>query len=244
MDITVNLANEPYIDSRPIVRALRVSMLVVAVLIVTVASAAFFVNHKAQESRQRERSLELSVNSMQVAQRTYQATMRSSLALDTARQADELNQIFDAKAFSWTGVMQDLERVLPSKVQVTAIEPTRTKEGAISLHLRVVGPHEKSIDLLRNLEESRQFIEPRIVGESLANNQGSGQKSVAVDASTLMEFDILTGYNDAAREEPASPPATDSSSRQAAHAATARPIAAHTAAPAAKKRTASNGGAQ
>lgn len=218
MDITVNLANQPYIDSRPIIRGLRISMLIVGVLTLAVASTAFFVNRKAQESRRRDRSLEATMSSMQAEQRAYQTTMRSSLALDTARRADELNQIFDAKAFSWTGVMQDLERVLPSKVQVTAIEPTRTKEGAISLHLRVVGPHERSIDLLRNLEASRQFIEPRIVGESLANNQGSGQKSVAVDASTLMEFDLLTGYNDTARDDPSGPGQATTSSQEPAHA--------------------------
>ncbi|WP_109488878.1 hypothetical protein [Occallatibacter savannae] len=238
MDITVNLANQPYIDSRPIIRALRVAIVVAASLTVIAATTAFFVNRKAQEARRQERSVELSMSSMQAEQRAYQSTMRSDLALNTARQADELNQIFDAKAFSWTGVMQDLERVLPSKVQVTAIEPTRTKEGAITLHLRVVGPHEKSIDLLRNLEESRSFVDPRIVGESLANNLGSGQKSIAVDASTMMEFDLLTGYNDAARD----PKITDTSAQQASHAPSATPSSASKAIAALTHPSASIGG--
>lgn len=198
MDITVNLANEPYIDSRPIIRGLRISMVVVAALSVIIGSITFVVHRKAQDAISREHILAATTGSLQAEQRTYQSIMRSSRAFETGRQADELNQIFDAKAFSWTAVMQDLERVLPTKVQVTAIEPTRTKEGTTYLHLRVVGPHERSIDLLRNLEDSRRFVQPRIVGESLANNAGSGQKSVAVDASTMMEFDLMAEYNDSA----------------------------------------------
>ena len=36
--------------------------------------------------------------------------------------------------------MEDLETVLPGGVQVTTLEPTRDKDGHITLHLRVLGP--------------------------------------------------------------------------------------------------------
>ena len=81
-------------------------------------------------------------------------------------QAEALNQLFDEKAFSWTLAMEDLETVLPGGVQVTSIEPIRDKDGHITLHLRVVGPRDLADDLVRNLEHSRRFLLPRIVGEN------------------------------------------------------------------------------
>lgn len=244
MDITVNLANEPYIDSRPIIRGLRISMIVAAALSVIIGSATFFVHRKAQESLSREHALEATTGSLQAEQRAYQNIMRSSVAFQTARQAEELNQIFDAKAFSWTAVMQDLEGVLPTKVQVTAIEPARTKEGTTYLHLRVVGPHEKSIDLLRNLEDSRRFVQPRIVGESLANNAGSGQKSVAVDASTMMEFDLMTEYDASAPNDAIPAPSTDGKRwQQSAEDRASSQAITHDASASLRKHAALNGGA-
>jgi type IV pilus assembly protein PilN len=215
MDITVNLAEQPYIDSRPIIRALRIGMGIAVLLSLAVGIAAFFVHRNAQEVRGRSHALEASVDSLQAEEHAYRNMMRSSSVVEIAQQADELNQIVDAKAFSWTAVMQDLERVLPSRVQVTAIEPMRTKDGSTSLHLRVVGPHEKSVDLLRNLEASKRFLQPRIVGESLANNEGLGQKIVAVDASTMMEFDLMAEYNGSAQQTGTTVQQSDSPLKQA-----------------------------
>jgi type IV pilus assembly protein PilN len=227
MEITVNLANEPYIDSRPILRGLRISMAITAVLTIAVVATAFLVHRRARETRGRNHAIEASLDSLQAEQRAYRSMMRATDVVEVAHQADELNQIFDAKAFSWTAVMQGLERVLPGKVQVTAIEPIRTKDGSTSLHLRVVGPHEKSVDLLRNLEGSRRFLQPRIVGESLANNQGAGQKSVAIDASTMMEFDLMTDYNGSVQDVPAQQgnvPSKESPNKRAQVPITARKV--------------------
>ena len=42
-----------------------------------------------------------------------------------------LNQLLLRKSFSWTAVMMDLENVLPTGVQVTAIEPQVTADGDV-----------------------------------------------------------------------------------------------------------------
>ena len=75
-------------------------------------------------------------------------------------QAENLNQLFDEKAFSWTLAMEDLETVLPGGVQVTTLEPVRDKDGHITLHLRVLGPRDRAIELVQNLEHSKRFLQP------------------------------------------------------------------------------------
>jgi len=110
----------------------------------------------------------------------------------------ELNQILDEKAFSWTLAMEDLETVLPSGVQVTTLEPYREKNGNTTLHLRVIGPRDRAVDLVRNLEQSRHFLLPRIVGESFETSGGFIEKLEPVSATNRVNFDLLAEYNPAA----------------------------------------------
>src|SRR6267378_913364 len=53
--------------------------------------------------------------------------------------AQFLNGLFAWKSFSRTAVMMDLEKVLPTGVQVTSIEPQISKEGDVNIRLRVSG---------------------------------------------------------------------------------------------------------
>jgi type IV pilus assembly protein PilN len=90
--------------------------------------------------------------------------------------------------------MEDLETVLPGGVQVTTLEPTRDKEGHITLHLRVLGPRDKSVQLIANLEHSRRFLSPRIAGESSESATGPNQRVEPVSASNRVNFDVLAEY--------------------------------------------------
>jgi type IV pilus assembly protein PilN len=101
--------------------------------------------------------------------------------------------------------MEDLETVLPGGVQVTQLEPLRDKTGAITLHLRVVGPRNRAVDLVQNLEHSRRFLLPRIVGESAESTGGVGQQLEPVSASNRENFDLLADYNTAAPIEHRAP---------------------------------------
>lgn len=193
MNIQINLANRPYVDLHSLIRWLRWSIGALAILILGAGGAAYFVHERATEASSHHRATEERMSALREEQLAYRVKIHSVDVVEIANDTEELNLLFDAKAFSWTAVMKDLETVLPNGVQVTAIEPLRTTAGETILHVRAVGPHEKGVDLLQNLEQSKRFMKPKIVGESLAN-QSAGQKNSAVDRSTMMEFDILVNY--------------------------------------------------
>ena len=113
---------------------------------------------RLKQARSQEHSLDGAIARISAERQGYQATMQQPLNAQLLMQADTLNQLFDEKAFSWTVAMESLETVLPGGVQVTAIEPVRNKDGHITLHLRVVGPRDRSEDLVKNLEQSRRFL--------------------------------------------------------------------------------------
>jgi type IV pilus assembly protein PilN len=91
--------------------------------------------------------------------------------------------------------MEDLEIVLPAGVQVSTLEPIRATDGSITLHLRVIGPRDRAIDLVRNLEGSKDFLQPRIVGENSESSGSPGEKLEPVSASNRVNFDLLVNYN-------------------------------------------------
>jgi type IV pilus assembly protein PilN len=91
--------------------------------------------------------------------------------------------------------MEDLETVLPSGVQVTSIEPARAKEGPITLKLRVVGPRNRAVELVQNLEHSKHFLLPRIIGESAESTGGPAERLEPVSASNRVNFELLADYN-------------------------------------------------
>jgi type IV pilus assembly protein PilN len=199
--IAINLASRAFANIAPVLKNLRIAMGVLALAAAVLLLGLRAVHEKAEEARARDHSLDGKIASVRQERMGYEALMRQPDNARTLAQAQNLNQLFDEKAFSWTMAMEDLETVLPAGVQVTTIEPTRAKDGHISLRLRVIGPRDRAVDLVRNLEHSRRFLLPRIVGENSQSTGGPGERAEPVSASNRVDFDLLADYNPATPAE-------------------------------------------
>jgi type IV pilus assembly protein PilN len=127
--------------------------------------------------------------------------------------------------------MMDLENVLPTGVQVTSIEPLISKEGDVSIRMRVSGDRDRAVELVRNLETSQRFLRPTLTSESMETSQSKAGPGQEEGAPGGVEFDILSGYNplpmaDAHPHRPASKTATDAAAAPASASATAGPTTA------------------
>jgi type IV pilus assembly protein PilN len=92
--------------------------------------------------------------------------------------------------------MMDLERVLPTGVQVTSIEPVITPDGDVNIRLRVTGDRDRTVEFVRNLEQSQRFLQPRLANETAQTQEQGRAVSVGQQAAPGgVEFDILSGYN-------------------------------------------------
>lgn len=196
MRISLNLATRPYADLGPAMKRLRIGMGALAGVCVVLSIGLHLLHDRAEQARAREHSLDGRLAQVTNERQGYIRMMEKPDNAALLRQVEALNQIFDQKAFSWTLAMENLETVLPGGVMVTTLEPVRDKSGEITLHLRVVGPRDLSVDLVRNLEHSKRFAHPRIVGENAeAQGNGAGQRLEPVSASNRFDFDILAEYN-------------------------------------------------
>jgi type IV pilus assembly protein PilN len=197
MRVSLNLATRPFADLGPILRRLRIAMGALALAAVVLGIGLYVLDRKAKEARVRDEALAAQIARINRERQGYQAMMRQPQNAAVLAQAQNLNQLFDAKSFSWTLAMEDLETVLPSGVQVTTLEPIRDKDGHITLRLRVLGPRDRSIQFVQNLEHSKRFVRPRIVGENSEASGGPNQAMEPVSASNRVNFELLADYNPA-----------------------------------------------
>ena len=200
MRVAINLASRPFADVAPALKNLRIAMGALAMAAVCLAFGLHALHGKADAARARAHSLDGKIAQIRQEYQQYQAMMQQPDNARTLQQAENLNQLFDEKSFSWTLAMEDLETVLPAGVQVTTLEPT-VKDGQISVRLRVVGPRDRDVELVQNLEHSHHFLLPRIVGETAESEGGPNQRAEPVSASSRVNFDMLADYTPGTAED-------------------------------------------
>ncbi len=194
MRISINLATRPFADLGPVLRRLRIAMAVLAFIAILLGIGTHAIQHEADLARARDHALDARIARINKERQDSLAMMRQPENAKVLAQAGRLNQLFDEKAFSWTLAMEDLETVMPGGIQVTTLEPNRAPDGVITLKLRVTGPRDRAIEMVQNLEHSRHFSAPRIVGESAEATGGPTGRVQPVSASGLVSFDVLAEY--------------------------------------------------
>jgi len=195
MRISVNLATRPFIELRPLFAKLRLAAIALALLAVVLSFALRSLNAKARASAAQMNALKAKTAEYQQERQRNEARMRQPQNMAVLERSQFLNALFASKSFSWTAIMMDLERVLPAGVQVTSIEPATSKNGEVSIRLRVSGDRDRTVELVRNLERSQRFINPRLANEQTQAQETNGRAGFQPASSGGVEFDILSGYN-------------------------------------------------
>src|ERR1700691_2913379 len=194
MRIQLNLASRPFVELGPLYMRLRILIILLAVIAVPLWILLATEKRKASAAQAQLTAVELKIQAIESQRQAFQAQMREPTNAAVLSQSQFLNQMFASKAFSWTAVMMDLENVLPSGVQVMNIDPVVSRDGKVTIRLRVSGAHDRAVDLVRNLEHSHRFLAPRLARETAESNQ-SGRPVEQVSATSNVNFDLLAEYN-------------------------------------------------
>ncbi len=222
MRITINLATRPFADIGPMIKRLRIGMGALAVVSIGLGVGLHLLHHKAEAVRAHEHSLDGDI----CPDHDGTAGVRGDDA--PARQRRSVDRIGEPEqALRREGIFLDAGDGGPGNgpSRRSAGNDARTgarQAGHITLRLRIVGPRDKDLETVQNLEHSRHFLLPRIVGESAENNGGPGERLEPVSASNRVTFELLADYNRAAlAEAPAvKKPAEDAGKKEKAeHAA-------------------------
>jgi hypothetical protein len=110
---------------------------------------------------------------------------------DTRDKSLILNDLIVRKAFSWTEVFSDLERIMPPRLHVVSIRPELTPDNQLALRMVVAGEsRERALDLVRRMEQSPHFRQPQVVAEARQDEPQNPGDKVQFDISTLYTAEV------------------------------------------------------
>jgi type IV pilus assembly protein PilN len=183
MRLNINLASRPYEDARRFYMQWLPLLIVLAVIAVTLCTYAY---HRYDDSRQIENLL--AEKRQQVTQLDKERSEAESILnrpenSGTRDQAQFLNALFARKAFSWTNVLTDLEKIMPPRVQVVSIkpEPELNAEGQLQFTLSVTSEkRDDAIELVRRMETSPRFRLPQMMSERAKNDSKENKTTVEI----------------------------------------------------------------
>lgn len=189
MEITINFASRPYQEVQRFLFRWKLIISGAASLAIVLLCWSVATFHSWRTTSRQAAELQRAIDE----QDRIRAEAESFLSRPDSRQirlrAELLNATIARKAFSWTEVFTDLERIMPPHLHVTSIHPEVNGEDQLELHLMVSGSvREDGIKLVRRLEESSHFSQAHINEEK---NQGpqSGQ-----GAGAVIQYSITAVY--------------------------------------------------
>jgi type IV pilus assembly protein PilN len=175
MRLDINLATRPYEDAREF--WVRWGLGVGLLGLLTVVLLGLAVRGWTQAGRDRHNITQLQD---QIAERdreraTAQAFLDMSVNRSTRDQSQFLNGLIQRKAFSWTRVFEDLERVMPANLHVVSLRPELNEQNQMQLDMKVAGDTRgAAVELVHRMEGSRHFQ-----GAQLASEAQSGEGVIA-----------------------------------------------------------------
>ena len=178
MRLDINLATRPYEDARQFWSrwGLGVGLLGVATLVLVSFAVHGWV--KAGRDRHSIRHLQQQIEEKDRERAKAQAFLEQEINRSTRDQSQFLNGLIQRKAFSWTRVFEDLERVMPTSVHVVSLKPELSDQNQLELEMKVAGDNRAgAIELVHRMEGSTHFQGARLVQEGSSEN-GTGVAAV------------------------------------------------------------------
>lgn len=189
MRTKINLATQPYEDAREYLE--RWGSLLGLLLLVTIA-LVWFTFHAVRQSSDMNRQLSQMRNDIATLD-SDKVRAERTLALPqnkgTVDKSEYLNTIFARKAFSWTTVFSDMEKLMPPGLRVLSIAPTLDDQNQLQVHIVVGGEsRERANELVRNLEKTPRFRDVALRSDTMDVNTLPGQSNAS---STGLEHDPI-----------------------------------------------------
>ena len=177
MRLNINLASQPYEDARQF--WMRWGTGLAALAIVTLALVVMTISGWFVARRDHANIAQLKA---EIAQRDHTRQLAEDFLnrpenRATRDQSQFLNELIQRKAFSWTRVLEDLEKVMPARVHLVSIQPELDDDNQLKLKLSVAGDsRDRALELARRMEDSRRFARTDVVAETTRTERsGSGE---------------------------------------------------------------------
>ena len=186
MKIAVNLASRPYEDEGQFYRQWGTALALAALFTAVMVFISVRHYQNAQLEWESARQTQGKVDELKKESAMAQQVLARPENRGTRDESQFLNSAILRKSFSWTKLMEDMEKVMPAGLRVTSIAPVVDQRNRFTLKVEVEGEtRDTAIELLRNMEKSPHFRSPQLSSET-HGKPGEGSAGV--------KSDIITSY--------------------------------------------------
>jgi len=152
MRIDINLASQPYEDARQFWMRWGTALAAVAVLTLALLAGTVIGWLNARRDRAKIADLRTGITQRDQTRKQAEDFLNRPENRATRDESQLINELIEHKAFSWTRVLEDLEKVMPPRVHLVSIRPELDEDNQLALKMVVVGDsRERGIELERRM---------------------------------------------------------------------------------------------
>ena len=169
----LNLASNPYRDYRPVYAVVVVSSLLIAFLMLQNIDTYYRYVSETKSTRTKINQLESEAAKEQRVAQSIDERLRTVDVTNLDKQTKFINAQLAERAFSWSELLDRLERVMPNDVRITSVQPTFMPTGLVHLEVMCESRINDGLVLtLTRFNKAQQFSNPFPHGE---NHLATGQ---------------------------------------------------------------------
>jgi type IV pilus assembly protein PilN len=191
MRLDINLATHPYEDAREFWARWGLGVGLLGALTLVLVTLAVHGWVKAGRDRHNIRQLEQQIAERDDERARAQAFLELEMNRSTRDQSQFLNGLIQRKAFSWTRVFEDLERVMPTSLHVSSLKPELSEDNQLELEMKVAGDRAAAVELVHRMETSKHFQGAQLNQET--QEQGGSAISATIVAVYVPEVADRSG---------------------------------------------------
>jgi type IV pilus assembly protein PilN len=188
MRLDINLASQPYEDARQFWLRWGTAVGAVGVLtllLLTLDITGWINARRDRRAMAQERAMIADRDQLRAKAQQFLSRPENRVIRD---ESQVVNELIERKAFSWTLVLENLEKVMPPRVHVVSISPELDEDNQLALKMTVAGDsRDRAIELARRMEESRRFAQTNIIQEARSTTGGGDTEQFEIAAIYIPE---------------------------------------------------------
>jgi type IV pilus assembly protein PilN len=183
MRLDINLASRPYEDARQFWLRWGTALVAAGALTLFLVAATFTGWLNARRDHAQIADLRSQIAERDQRRQRAEEFLNRPENRTTRDESEFLNDLIDRRSFSWTHVLEDLEKVMPARLHLVSIHPELDEDNQLKVKMMVAGDsRERAIELARRMEDSRRFSQTYIYTEHIATAHTGDSVEVGIDA--------------------------------------------------------------
>ncbi len=168
MRLNINLASQKYEDVRQFYVRWGAVLAVLAFLTVLLASLSYLKYSRSTAAARQTRDLQQRIASLEKQRSQLIEFENRPENLDVKQQKKYWNTQIAKRAFSWTQLLNEMQKIMPRRAFLESVQPELTPDNHLQLRLVINGEkQEDARELQVKMEDSPRFQGPKIVAENL-----------------------------------------------------------------------------